>query len=148
MRFHRICCAVVFVLALHGAQRGIAAEDYFAFANISEAHIAPDGKQVVYTVTAVDTQKNRRDSSIWVVAVDGRTSPRRLTPEWVKSSSARWSPDGSRLAFLSTRGTGADAGVCRRGGAGADAFEERRERISMVAGSEEAGGGEPERAER
>ena len=108
MRFQTIGCAVLCVFASSAAQRGITAEDYFAFENISDAHIAPDGKQVVYTLTTVDKQKNRRDSSIWVVAVDGR-SPRRLTAEGVNSSSPRWSPDGTRLAFVSTRTTGAPA---------------------------------------
>jgi len=94
---------------LSAAQRGITPEDYFAFETISDAHIAPDGKQVAYTVTSIDKQKNRRDSAIWVVAVDGRSGPRRLTAEGVSSSSPRWSPDGSRLAFVSTRSTGAAA---------------------------------------
>ena len=71
MRLQTICCAAICVVASSAAQRGITAEDYFAFENISDAHIAPDGRQVVYTLTTVDKQKNRRDSSIWAVAVDG-----------------------------------------------------------------------------
>jgi len=101
----------VFAVALGAAQRGITAEDYFAFETISDAHVSPDGKQVAYTVTTVDKAKNRRDSSIWVVAVDGRSAPRRLTAEGVNSTSPRWSPDGARLAFVSTRATGATGGT-------------------------------------
>ena len=109
MRFHQTCCALAFVLAMGAAQRGITPEDYFAFETISDAHIAPDGKQVAYTLTTVDRQKNRRDTSIWMVATDGHSAPRRLTAEGVSSSSPRWRPDGSRLAFLSTRSTGTAA---------------------------------------
>jgi dipeptidyl aminopeptidase/acylaminoacyl peptidase len=109
MRFHQTCCALAFVVTLGAAQRGITPEDYFAFETISDAHIAPGGKQVVYTLTTVDRQKNRRDTSVWMVAVDGRSAPRRLTAEGVNSSSPRWSPDGSRIAFLSARSTGAAA---------------------------------------
>ncbi len=105
------CGLLVLACASHGAQRGITAEDYFAFETISDAHISPDGKQVAYTVTTIDKAKNRRDSSIWVVAVDGRTAARRLSAEGVNSNSARWSPDGARLAFVSTRSTGAAAGA-------------------------------------
>ncbi|HMC61026.1 MAG TPA: S9 family peptidase, partial [Candidatus Solibacter sp.] len=35
--------------------------------------------------------------------IDGQAAPRRLTAEGFNSTSPRWSPDGSRLAFLSTR---------------------------------------------
>src|SRR5580658_4756789 len=98
-------------LAADSPRRGITAEDYFAFESIADAHISPDGKQVAYTLTTVDKAKNRRDSSIWVVAVDGRSTPRRLTAEGVNSSSPRWSPDGSRLAFVSTRTAGASTGA-------------------------------------
>ena len=109
MRFLKTGCLLALVVGLSAAQRGITPEDYFAFETISDAHIAPDGKQVAYTVTSIDKQKNRRDSAIWVVAVDGRSGPRRLTAEGVSSSSPRWSPDGLRLAFVSTRSTGAAA---------------------------------------
>jgi dipeptidyl aminopeptidase/acylaminoacyl peptidase len=90
-------------------KRGITPADYFAFENISDAHISPDGKQVAYVLTTVDQKRNRRDNSIWMVAIDGKTAPRRLTAEGVNSTSPRWSPDGSRLAFLSTRGGQAGA---------------------------------------
>ena len=107
MRIHKTWCALAFVIAVGAAQRGITPEDYFAFETISDAHIAPDGKQVAYALTTVDRTKNRRDTSIWLVAADGHSAPRRLPAEGVNSTSPRWSPDGTRLAFLSTRSTGA-----------------------------------------
>ncbi len=87
------------------AKRGVTPEDYFAFENISDAHISPDGKQVAYVVTTVDQKKNRRATSIWMVDIDGQSAPRRLTTEGANSNSPRWSPDASRLAFLSSRST-------------------------------------------
>ena len=53
------------------ANRGVTAEDYFAFHFPSDAHISPDGKQVAYVVTVIDQQRNRRVSSIWLVDTDG-----------------------------------------------------------------------------
>jgi dipeptidyl aminopeptidase/acylaminoacyl peptidase len=91
------------------AKRGITAEDYFAFESIGDAHISPDGKQVAYVLTTVDQKRNRRDTSIWVVSVDGESAPRRLTGEGANSSSPRWSSDGSRLGFVSNRGAGPEA---------------------------------------
>ena len=95
-------------VAADSAKRGITAEDYFAFESISDAHISPDGKQAAYVLTTVDRQKNRRDSSIWLVAIDGKSAPRRLTAEGANSTSPRWSPDGSKLAFLSARASTTD----------------------------------------
>jgi dipeptidyl aminopeptidase/acylaminoacyl peptidase len=97
-------------LAADSARRGVTAEDYFAFESISDAHISPDGKQAAYVLTTVDRQKNRRDSSVWMVAIDGKSAPRRLTTEGVNSTSPRWSPDGSKLAFLSARAAASAAG--------------------------------------
>src|SRR5579872_3100790 len=85
------------------ANRGVTAEDYFAFHFVSDPHISPDGKQVAYVVTVIDQQRNRRVSSIWLVDTDGRSAPRRITAEGFNSNAPRWSPDGSELAFLSAR---------------------------------------------
>ncbi len=91
------------VSSLAAANRGITPEDYFAFQFINDARISPDGRQVAYVLSVIDQKKNRRNSSIWLVAVDGQSAPRLLTAEGVNSNSPRWSPDGTRLAFLSAR---------------------------------------------
>jgi dipeptidyl aminopeptidase/acylaminoacyl peptidase len=106
---NRLVIFVVVALALAVpafANRGVTAEDYFAFHFPSDAHLSPDGKQVAYVVTVIDQQRNRRVSSIWLVDTDGRSAPRRLTAEGVNSNAPRWSPDGTALAFLSTRNAG------------------------------------------
>jgi len=85
------------------AGRGVTPEDYFAFHFLSDARISPNGKQVAYVLTVVNESKNRRESSIWAVSTDGHSEPRRLTAVGLNSNFPRWSPDGSRLAFLSSR---------------------------------------------
>jgi dipeptidyl aminopeptidase/acylaminoacyl peptidase len=95
--------------AAESAKRGVTPEDYYALESIGDAHLSPDGKMVAYVLTTVDQKKNRRDTSIWIVGTDRQSVPRRLTAEGVNSNSPRWSPDGSRLAFLSTRGAGTPA---------------------------------------
>ena len=138
MQFHRkrsVCFLVaILVLAVPVfANRGVTAEDYFGFHFTSDAHISPDGKQVAYVVTVIDQQRNRRVSSIWLVDTDGRSAPRRLSAEGVNSNAPRWSPDGSELAFLSTR----NAGAAEAGGTGAGA-EAARPQICIL----HMGGGE------
>jgi len=108
MRYAIVCLGLIFPLFTgNAAKRGVTAEDYFAFENIGDPHISPDGKQVAYVLTTVDQKRNRRDNSVWMAALDGHSAPRRLSAEGFNSNAPRWSPDGARLAFLSTRSTGA-----------------------------------------
>src|SRR5437868_13337924 len=67
------------VLPLAAEKRGVTPEDYFAFKNVTDARLSPDGKQVAYVVTSADAKKNRRESQIWVVPRDGSRPAQPLT---------------------------------------------------------------------
>src|SRR5689334_2597156 len=84
-------------------KRGITPEDYFAFVNVSDPRLSPDGKLIAYVITTVDQRQNRRYSSIWMTSSDGRRASWPMTTSPQSSSAPRWSPDGQYLAFLSTR---------------------------------------------
>src|ERR1700751_217981 len=99
------CVFVIAGISFSADKRPITAEDYFAFKNLADPHLSPDGKQVVYVLTTVDQKKNRRDSAIWLVPIYGSAPPRRLSAEGFSSNAPRWSPDGKTLAFLSARNT-------------------------------------------
>src|SRR5215207_4399384 len=84
-------------------QRGITAEDYYAFEFLGDPRLSPDGRWVAYVVTTVEQRQNRRLSQIWLAATDGSRPPRPFTTSPQSSTSPRWSPDGRTLAFLSSR---------------------------------------------
>lgn len=67
--------------------------------------MSPDGRQVVYTVTQGDRDKDRTVSQLWLADTD-RTNHRQLTWLGDRHGSPRWSPDGEWLAFVSNRGEG------------------------------------------
>src|SRR5215470_4896543 len=90
---------VTFVAQGVGTLRGITPEDYFAFEFASDPNISPDGKLVAYVVTKIDRAQNRRNSTIWIVPVDGSRPPLQFTTAPQNSTSPRWSPDSKTLAF-------------------------------------------------
>jgi len=76
------------------------AADIVKVANVTDAQISPNGQWVVYAVSSVDEDKNV--STLWLACVDARTPPRPLLPSGWTATNARWSPDSSSIAFLST----------------------------------------------
>jgi dipeptidyl aminopeptidase/acylaminoacyl peptidase len=73
--------------------------------------IAPDGNTVVFTRSrwrAEGAKPGPAHANLWRVPFGGG-EPRRLTTADAEDQRPRWSPDGSRLAFLSKRGEGETA---------------------------------------
>ena len=72
----------------------------------SSPAVSPDGSLIAFVVNRVDKEDNGYRSQIWLVQGDGSAPPRPFTSGLYKDANPVWSPDGSRLAFTSTRGEG------------------------------------------
>jgi len=101
----------------------LAPADILRIANVSDAQISPNGQWVVYAVATVNGDETV--STLWLARLGTTisaststvppTSPRRPTTDWERERSAptpllaagwnasnpRWSPDSSKIAFLS-----------------------------------------------
>jgi dipeptidyl aminopeptidase/acylaminoacyl peptidase len=82
------------------SKRLITPEDLLRFHLVSDPQISPDGKSILFTKKHIG-DKNSYVSNIWVVSCDGG-DPRQFTSGG-KDGAARWSPDGTRIAFSSGR---------------------------------------------
>src|SRR5256885_4539282 len=71
--------AALGVSALPAQQRAISDSDLFAFRWVAGPQISPDGKQVAYVLVTVNAKHDGYETSIWSVATDGASPPRRLT---------------------------------------------------------------------
>ena len=67
--------------------------------------VSRDGQWLVCTVGTPDVEENRTRSALWLQPLPGG-EPRRLTSGEKRDSDPAFSPDGSRIAFLSNRDGG------------------------------------------
>jgi dipeptidyl aminopeptidase/acylaminoacyl peptidase len=100
------------------AKRALRSGDLYHLKDVRDPQISPDGGWVAYTVSTIDSAKDKSDNDIWMTSWDGATTIR-VTSSPESESTPRWSPDGRYLAFLSGRQEGKGAQIWlldRRGG--------------------------------
>lgn len=83
-------------------KRALTLEDYWALKIVDEMDVSPDGKTVAYVVTTFAEDTNAIRKAIWLADV-GTAAVRQLTSGEAQDSQPAWSPNGSRIAFVSTR---------------------------------------------
>lgn len=92
------------------ALRPVEAQDLYRFQLITDARLSPDGRRIVYGVQRVDQKTEKKYANLWMVDAGG-SSERQFTQGDQNDVSPRWSPDGTTVAFLSTRREGEGAQV-------------------------------------
>ncbi len=95
--------ALVFVSSLAGAaedSKRLKSIDVFQLEYADDVQISPDGSRIVYVRVSFDIMTDRARRNLWLVNADG-TNNRPLRSESKNFMSPRWSPDGTRLAYVS-----------------------------------------------
>lgn len=86
-------------LRAQGAANKLGVMDEFQIQLPTDPQISPDGKKIVYVRRFADPMTDRRYSNLWMINADG-TDHRPLTSGDHSDASPRWSPDGTRIAYL------------------------------------------------
>lgn len=90
--------------------RPFAPLDVFQLEYAADPQISPDGQHVVYVRNTMSVMKDRRFTGLWIVDNDG-TDHRKLNSGDARESSPRWSPDGTRIAYLAGTDEGSELHV-------------------------------------
>lgn len=99
------------------SKRPLRPGDIYRLQSIGDAQISPDGNWVGYSLSTVDSAKDKRNNDIWMMRWDGKESVQ-MTNSPESESNPKWSPDGKYLSFVAAR-QGASSQIWlldRRGG--------------------------------
>ncbi len=84
------------------SQNRLTPEMLWKLGRVSDPQVSPDGNTVLYNVRVYDLAANRGNSDIY--KVDIKTGlVKALTNDEVDETSAKWSTDGSKITFMSTK---------------------------------------------
>jgi len=84
-------------------------DDYSRVARVGDPQFSPDGRSIAYLVGTPNLDEDRYATAIWRIDIATEKAQVVEPNTRVSVSFPRWSPDGARIAFLATVGTGADA---------------------------------------
>src|SRR5581483_3858563 len=78
--------------------------DFAGIKDVGSPSLSPDGNWIAYTVREISLEDDKSRTHIWLSSWDGQQN-RQLTFGKESEGSPQWSHDGTRLAFLSSRGS-------------------------------------------
>jgi acylaminoacyl-peptidase len=96
-----VICTVSAASASEKTNR-LTASDIFNLESVSDPQISPDGRKIIYVRGFNDIMADSRYSNLWIINFDGSDN-RPLTTGNYNDASPRWSPDGNRVIYVSTR---------------------------------------------
>lgn len=99
----RYLALLLLAAATAAAQQPFTADVMMKLKRIGDPQLSPDGKWIAYSVQSIDVEGNKRPREIQIVPLDGGAA-RRLSPANANADRPRWSPDSTRIYYVSDQG--------------------------------------------
>ena len=99
--FLLLSCVCLSIAGERGTQL-LTKETYMEMESVRGGNISPDGKYIIFSRGWVDQISDRSSSNLWITDIEGKRV-RLLTKGSWRDTSPVWSPDGSKIAFMSNR---------------------------------------------
>lgn len=93
---------ILIAAAAFAAKRPLTTDTLWDWRTAADPQISPDGRSVLYVLSWNDKMNDAIYSNVWLATADGKQQ-RPVTQGAFKDSSPRWSPDGTRIAYVSNR---------------------------------------------
>ncbi len=87
------------LLGQNAGQRPIGPNDIYRMSTVSNPKISPEGQWVLYSISKIDSAKDKFYSKLYMVSADGNQTVS-LTEQTKGVSNYNWSPDGKYISFL------------------------------------------------
>ena len=95
--------ALVLVWCCSASADVLTVDAFVRMVRCTDPRISPDGRHVAFVASVPDVDANRSNTDIWIIPIKGGNRMR-LTAAEGADYHPRWSHDGKRIAFISTRG--------------------------------------------
>jgi dipeptidyl aminopeptidase/acylaminoacyl peptidase len=76
-------------------------EVLWSFGRMADVAVSPDEKKILYSVTYYDIPSNKSNRELYTMNIDG-SDVQQITHTALNENAAVWTPDGKKIAFLSS----------------------------------------------